>query len=169
MAPNTSKSGGADADDPRNRRESARHRVLLVREIQTEGMAEPVRIRVRDISARGMMAEASVRMQEGERLILHLADGGQVAGAVLWVRGLSFGIIFESDLPLDQLRGRPPADPKKLDLDRAQVINYKPTAEPLRKVAIEYWLHAAAEHEDAALQAERARLWHERTFPKKRR
>lgn len=156
-------------EDPRNRRTSARHHVMLIREIQTEAMEAPVRIRVRDISLRGMMAEASVRMQEGERLVLRLGDGTLVAGAVQWVRGLSFGIIFESDLPLDQLRGRPAADPKKLDLDRAQVINYKPAAEPLRKVAIEYWLHAAAEHEDAALQAERARLWHERTFPKKRR
>lgn len=156
-------------DDPRNRRASARHHVLLMREIITDSMTEPVRIRVRDISLRGMMAESSVRMQEGERLVLRLGDGTQVAGAVQWVRGLSFGIIFESDLPLDQLRGRKPPDPAKLDLDRAQVINYQPAAQPLRKVAIEYWLHAAAEHEDAALQAERARLWHERNFPKSRR
>jgi len=156
-------------EDPRNRRTSTRHHVLLMREIQTEAMATPVRIRVRDISARGMMAESSVRMQEGEKLVLRLSDGTQVAGAVQWVRGLSFGIIFESDLPLDQLRGPPPADPKKLDLDRAQVVNYKPTAQPLRKVAINYWLHAAAEHEDAALQSERAQQWLERNFPKPRR
>ena len=156
-------------EDPRNRRTSPRHHVMLMREIQTEAMDAPVRIRVRDISLRGMMGEANIRMQEGERLVLRLSDGTAVAGAVQWVRGLSFGIIFESDLPLDQLRGRAPADPKKLDLDRAQVINYKPAAEPLRKVAIEYWLHAAAQHEDAALQEERARLWLERNFPKKGR
>lgn len=65
-------------------------------------------IRVRNISAGGLMAEASHAMNVGEEVAVELC-GQKIAGAVVWIREGSVGLKFNQNLDLGELlAGRKP-------------------------------------------------------------
>lgn len=59
------------------------------------GMSPAFSVRVRNLSAGGMMAETDVEVAIGDRISVELRNIGQVEGKVAWVRGGRFGISFE--------------------------------------------------------------------------
>ncbi|RXZ64902.1 PilZ domain-containing protein [Pelagerythrobacter rhizovicinus] len=56
------------------------------------------RVKVRNLSAGGMMAEGEVRVERGARLSVHLRNVGWVDGTVAWVQDRRFGIAFSEEI-----------------------------------------------------------------------
>ena len=67
----------------------------------------PFNVRVRNLSAGGMMAEADSEIAVGDRITVELRNVGKVGGRVAWVREGRFGITF--DAPIDPKLARKPA------------------------------------------------------------
>lgn len=66
-------------------------------------------VRVRNLSAGGMMAEADAELAIDDRIAIELRNIGQVEGKVAWVRGARFGLTF--DVAIDPKLARKPAKP----------------------------------------------------------
>lgn len=64
-------------------------------------------VRVRNLSAGGMMADADANIAIDDRITVELRNIGKVEGRVAWVRGARFGVTF--DAPIDPKLARKPA------------------------------------------------------------
>lgn len=81
-------------------RSTARESLFQLASVQIEQETERHRVRVRNLSDGGMMAEATnTRVQRGHRVTVELRDLGAVRGSVAWVQDNRFGIAF--DAPID--------------------------------------------------------------------
>ncbi|MGY6550995.1 MAG: PilZ domain-containing protein [Erythrobacter sp.] len=89
-------------------RSLARDSLFLLANLQIENKSERHRVRVRNLSDGGMMAEATnIFVQRGNRVTVELRNIGEVAGSVAWVQDNRFGIAFDVDV--DSQRARRPA------------------------------------------------------------
>jgi hypothetical protein len=79
-------------------RNVSRDSLFLFAELEFEGRADPVRVKVRNLSAGGMMAEAPISTGRGERLSIKLRNLDAVKGAVAWVQGDRFGVSFDTEI-----------------------------------------------------------------------
>ena len=59
------------------------------------------RIKVRNLSARGLMGEGALHVTSGTRLAIELTELGTVEGTVVWVQEPRFGVAFDDEV--DQL------------------------------------------------------------------
>jgi hypothetical protein len=57
-----------------------------------------IRVKIRNLSAAGMMIEGDVLLKRGTRLAAELRNIGPVAGVVVWVRTPRYGIAFEEQI-----------------------------------------------------------------------
>lgn len=73
----------------------------------------PVRVKVRNLSAGGMMVEGDIRVKRGLRVAADLRNIGPVAGVVVWVRAPRFGIAFEEEIDPLQARTEVFAGPRE--------------------------------------------------------
>jgi hypothetical protein len=86
----------------------------------------PVTLRIRNLSAGGMMAECSEPIATGEQVVLELRGIGEVTGNVAWCHNGRVGISF--DTPIDpRLTRKPVAAPK-----RAATPGYAPGRRSLK-------------------------------------
>lgn len=56
------------------------------------------RVKVRNLSAGGMMVEGDLGAKRGARVAVELRNIGRVTGVVVWVRSPRFGIAFEKEI-----------------------------------------------------------------------
>lgn len=56
------------------------------------------RIKVRNLSPRGLMGEAPIQVSSGTRIVVALPDLGQVSGTIVWVQEPRFGMAFDDEL-----------------------------------------------------------------------
>lgn len=56
-------------------------------------------IKVRNLSADGLMGEGAVNVASGTRLELDLPELGRVSGTVVWVHEPRFGVAFDDEVP----------------------------------------------------------------------
>lgn len=56
------------------------------------------RVKVRNLSAGGMMVEGDLGAKRGARVAVELRNIGRVTGVVVWVRSPKFGIAFEKEI-----------------------------------------------------------------------
>ena len=56
------------------------------------------RVKVRNLSAGGMMIEGDLWMKRGTRLTAELRNIGPVGGVVVWARSPRFGVAFEEEI-----------------------------------------------------------------------
>ncbi|MEO1729271.1 MAG: PilZ domain-containing protein [Pseudomonadota bacterium] len=94
-------------------RSVARDSLFLLANIRVEQEADTHRVRVRNLSDGGMMAEGSVFVQRGARLEVEMRNVGKVGGSVAWVQDKRFGIAFDREI--DSQRARKPAEPDQND------------------------------------------------------
>ena len=96
---------GADASQSRD---AARDSMFLQATLRPAGGANsaPFNVRVRNLSAGGMMAEADVLVASGDLILVQLRNVGCVDGKVAWVRGNRFGVTF--DVAIDPKLARKP-------------------------------------------------------------
>lgn len=95
-------------------RNAARDSMLLSAPLRrvNSPVRHPVTLRIRNLSAGGMMAECSEPVATGEQVILELRGIGEVTGSVAWCHDGRIGISF--DTPIDpRLTRKPVAAPKR--------------------------------------------------------
>ena len=79
-------------------RNVTRDSLFLFAELEFDGKEDPVRAKVRNLSAGGMLAEAAVVTARGERLRIKLRNLDPVNGTVAWVQGDRFGVSFDTEI-----------------------------------------------------------------------
>jgi len=114
-------------------RNASRDSLFLLADIRVEGQGEPHRVRVRNLSAGGMMGEGTVRVQRGDRLEIELRNTSPIEGSVAWVQDNRFGVAF--DVEIDAQRVRKPAQQ-----DRSQELGMLDRS----------WAHRSPTHPDPA-------------------
>lgn len=89
-------------------RDAARDSMLLQATLRPlDGVsAGPFSVRVRNLSAGGLMAEADVQPVIGDQISVELRNIGEVQGRIAWVRAPRFGVTF--DHPIDPKLARKP-------------------------------------------------------------
>lgn len=97
----------------RHQRGEMRDSMLLhaVMRLTAEGPA--VALRVRNLSAGGLMAECSAMVEQGQSVEVELRNVGTVGGKIAWVRGQHIGIAFGSRI--DPRVARKPVGTHKSD------------------------------------------------------
>eukprot|EP01013_Petalomonas_cantuscygni_P013917 TRINITY_DN28644_c0_g1_i1.p1 TRINITY_DN28644_c0_g1~~TRINITY_DN28644_c0_g1_i1.p1 ORF type:complete len:133 (-),score=10.07 TRINITY_DN28644_c0_g1_i1:122-520(-) len=73
-------------------------------------------VRIRNLSAGGLMAEAPVLTKRGDKIELELRNIGRITGHVAWVAQGRFGVAF--DHPIDPKLARKPVGQTKSELPR---------------------------------------------------
>ncbi|WP_373492007.1 PilZ domain-containing protein [Parasphingorhabdus sp.] len=73
-------------------------------------------VRIRNLSAGGLMAEAPVPTKRGDKVQLELRNIGRITGHVAWVAQGRFGVAF--DHPIDPKLARKPVGQNKTELPR---------------------------------------------------
>ena len=87
------------------------------------GTSEPVTVRVRNLSPGGMLAEARLRIAQGQAVEVELRNVGLVAGRVIWAGDGKFGIAFDRAI-----------DPQAV---RRQVVSESDLPPHLRRTGLE--------------------------------
>jgi hypothetical protein len=99
-------SGDVPDDDAQAER-AKRDSLLLLTTIARES-GEPLgNVRIRNLSATGVMAECEHNLVSGDRVIIPLRGVGHVTGSVIWVRGGKVGIAFEHEIDPQLARKAP--------------------------------------------------------------
>lgn len=79
-------------------RNISRDSLFLMADLRLEGAEALERVKVRNLSAGGMMAEGPVRVLRGSRLSVKLRNIDWVDGSVAWVQDNRFGIAFDREI-----------------------------------------------------------------------
>ncbi len=79
-------------------RQLGRDSLFLMAELRAEGSDEEHRIKVRNLSAGGMMGEGPAKVVRGMIAEVHLRNIGWVEGSVAWVQSNRFGLAFAEEI-----------------------------------------------------------------------
>jgi hypothetical protein len=117
-------------------RQVNRDSLFLLAQLRVVGQAAVSRVKVRNLSAGGMMAEGEAKVARGAAVQVELRNIGWVDGTVAWKQDERFGIAFVEEI--DPLLARAPQIEQEISSPRftrtANVIS--PTLDPsrLRKI-----------------------------------
>ena len=109
------------------KREADRDSLFLKAELKFVDGDDCGEVRIRNLSAGGLMAEAPVRAKRGDKVELEMRNIGKVTGYVAWVAQGRFGVAF--DFPIDPKMVRKPVGQSKIELPRylrQQAKKYRP-------------------------------------------
>ncbi|NCP19331.1 MAG: PilZ domain-containing protein [Erythrobacter sp.] len=81
-----------------------RDSLFLTADLTLDDGGEPVRVKVRNLSDGGMMAEAPLSVERGMRLGIELRNIGPIKGSVAWTQDNRFGIVFDSEIDSKKVR-----------------------------------------------------------------
>ncbi len=84
-------------DDTENR-QLARDSLFVMAGLRLEGEQHEHRIKVRNLSSGGMMAESNLHVQRGAVVLIEIRNIGWVEGMVAWVQDNRFGIAFREEI-----------------------------------------------------------------------
>lgn len=98
---------------PIDTRDVERDSVFLLTHLTCERGRAIGSVKVRNLSAGGMMVEGDVRAERGERITAELRNIGFVAGMVVWVQGRRMGIAFDEPVDPKQARMQIPGGDKE--------------------------------------------------------
>jgi hypothetical protein len=85
-------------------RQVGRDSLFLMADLRVEGQAGDHRVKVRNLSAHGMMAEGTVRVTSGLTVEVNLRSVGWVPGKVAWIQDNRFGIAFAAEIDPREVR-----------------------------------------------------------------
>ncbi|NVD44676.1 PilZ domain-containing protein [Qipengyuania atrilutea] len=85
-------------------RNVARDSLFMLADITLESNSRKYRVKVRNLSPRGMMGEGDLPIARGSRLTIDFRDAGEATGSVAWIEGARFGIAFEEEIDMDAVR-----------------------------------------------------------------
>ncbi len=75
-----------------------RDALFLMADVRQEGDSTPHRVKVRNLSAGGMMAEGPMTVQRGARLTVELRNLQAIDASVAWVQEGRFGVAFAREI-----------------------------------------------------------------------
>ncbi len=79
-------------------RQIARDSLFVLSEVRLDGLEGEHKVRVRNLSAGGMMAEGTLKAQRGQLVWANIRNIGWVEGLVAWVHEDRFGIAFREEI-----------------------------------------------------------------------
>ena len=87
----------ADDGEAQNR-VSVRDSLFLAATLRTEGAATEEAVRVRNLSAGGMMVDCAMALARGDRIVISLRGIGPIKGRVAWREANRLGISFDEEI-----------------------------------------------------------------------
>lgn len=100
-------------------RQISRDSLFIMADLRVDGTDADHRVKVRNLSAGGLMAEGAVRVLRGQPVRIALRNAGWVEGTVAWVQESRFGVAFHDEIDPKTVRGMaPPALSDALILNR---------------------------------------------------
>ena len=88
-------------------RQIVRDSLFLLAEMRVDGVSGDHKVRVRNVSAGGLMADGGPSVQRGELVWVQLRNIGWVEGTVAWVQDNRCGVAFRDEI--DPKLARTPA------------------------------------------------------------
>lgn len=79
-------------------RQVDRDSLFLLAQLRVDGQDQMYRVKVRNLSAGGMMAEGDAQVLRGALVEIELRNIGWVEGTVAWKQGNRFGIAFVDEI-----------------------------------------------------------------------
>lgn len=79
-------------------RQIARDSLFVMAEMRIDGLPGEHRVRVRNLSAGGLMAEGAPNVQRGQVAWVNVRNVGWVEGSVAWVQDNRCGIAFREEI-----------------------------------------------------------------------
>ena len=79
-------------------RQIARDSLFVMADVRLDGVSGDQRVRVRNLSSGGLMAEGDFRVQRGQPLWIQIRNVGWVEGSVAWVQDSRFGVAFREEI-----------------------------------------------------------------------
>jgi hypothetical protein len=98
-------------------RQVNRDSLFLLAQVRVDGQEDVHRVKVRNLSAGGMMAEGDMRVARGALVLVELRNIGWVEGSVAWKQDNRFGIAFVDEIDPVVVRG-PAAPSPEFDAPR---------------------------------------------------
>ena len=87
-----------EAMDGSENRQIARDSLFVMADLRLPGSDEEHRIKVRNLSAGGLMGEGGVRVSRGDSVEVNIRNVGWVEGSVAWVQEDRFGVAFLEEI-----------------------------------------------------------------------
>jgi hypothetical protein len=118
-------------------RQLSRDSLFLLANLKVEGDPgeNEYRVKVRNLSSGGMMAEGAVKVARGARVSVELRNIGWVEGSVAWKADDRFGIAFIDEIDPLLARGNPPAGTSEVPrFARAPLARQQFSHDKLRKI-----------------------------------
>ena len=121
-------------------RQISRDSLFVMADVRADGKEGELRVRVRNLSAGGMMAEGQTPalVSRGQIVWVNVRNVGWTEGSVAWVQDQRFGIAFREEI--DAMLARAPAEVDPASLPQYLVrrpmglINTKVDSASLRKI-----------------------------------
>lgn len=113
-------------------RQIERDSLFVMADLRVDGMASDQRVKVRNLSAGGMMAEGEVKVQTGDAVEVNIRNIGWVEGSVAWVQENRFGIAFRDEI--DPKVARAPLSASGSSSGLLRLPSDRPVTASLRKV-----------------------------------
>ncbi len=116
-------------------RQVNRDSLFLLAQLRVDGGDDVYRVKVRNLSAGGMMAEGLAPVSRGLPVVVELRNIGWINGSVAWKQDDRFGIAFLEEI--DPRLARAPVAPVPAGLStahRSPTVVPGPAAEKLRKL-----------------------------------
>ena len=79
-------------------RQVGRDSLFLMADVRLAGAGDEHRVKVRNLSGGGMMAEGQMKVTRGAKLDINLRNIGWVPGVVAWIQDNRFGIAFMEEI-----------------------------------------------------------------------
>ena len=86
-------------------RQVNRDSLFLLAQLRVDGQDAIYRVKVRNLSAGGIMAEGDARVMRGSLVMVELRNVGWVEGSVAWKQDNRFGIAFVNEIEPSVVRG----------------------------------------------------------------
>jgi PilZ domain len=84
--------------DDNEHRQIARDSLFVMADLRVDGLEGEHRVRIRNLSAGGLMAESPLKVQRGQLVWTNVRNIGWVEGTVAWVQDDRFGIAFRDEI-----------------------------------------------------------------------
>lgn len=90
--------GDSDEGDFAQQRKSVRDSLFLLATLSTSGPAGDINVRVRNLSAGGMMVETPTPLGKDEPVICELRGIGRISGRIAWAAQGRLGVMFDHEI-----------------------------------------------------------------------
>ena len=95
-----------------DQRQIMRDSLFVMAGLRFAGKDEELRVKIRNLSAGGLMAEGDFRVTRGSAVSIEIRNLGWVDGVIAWVQDNRFGIAFDEEIDPMVARGPGAAAPE---------------------------------------------------------